>query len=130
MTPSASDGQHANRWSGDWGDLDLLDMEVDLLWAPSGGPDLVIACAHDGIRMRIGSAVPGTLTQTLVADLESATLGTDLDAPPPVVERMQLLLQDAFGAAVGLARGSGPSFLIGEAVPSPSKGRLVHSDAS
>jgi hypothetical protein len=28
-------------------DLELLEIEVDLLWESEGGPELVLACARD-----------------------------------------------------------------------------------
>src|SRR5690349_6226808 len=101
---------------------------MDLLWGASDGPDLVIACTRDGLRLRIGSAVP----PTLVADLESAEPTADLNVPSPIVERIQLRLQDAFGAAVGLTPGSGPSYFIPEGVTASAapNAQLVRSDAS
>ena len=39
-------------------DLELLQIEMDLLWGADGGPELVIASARAGQRARVGQGVP------------------------------------------------------------------------
>lgn len=114
----------------DWSALELLDLEMELLWGAETEPDLVIASARGGMRMRIRAGMPEALARTLASELESATPSSDVNVPPPVVARVRLQLEDAFGAAVGLARGSGPSFLVAEGLVSPAKkAQLVRSEA-
>jgi hypothetical protein len=50
------------RESGALGDLELLQIEMDLLWGTNAGPELVLACAADGVRLRLGSACAGLAT--------------------------------------------------------------------
>ena len=50
-------------------DLELLDIEMDLLWGSEAGPEFVIACARGGVRTRIGKHVPAELVRTLAAEV-------------------------------------------------------------
>jgi hypothetical protein len=38
--------------------LELLEIEMDLLWGPEAGPELVLAFIRDGVRARINKRVP------------------------------------------------------------------------
>jgi Acetyltransferase (GNAT) domain len=110
-------------------DLELLQNEMDLLWGPNG-PDLVIACARDGQRWaRVTKDVPEEAASRIVAEVACADVPAELSAPPPRLERWRTLLEDALGAAIGLAPGSGPSYLIHDDVVFPTGVPLIRSDA-
>jgi RimJ/RimL family protein N-acetyltransferase len=109
-------------------DLDLLQIEMDLLWGTEAGPELVLACARDGVRARIGKHVPQHLARALAAELEGTLPALEAETPPPQLERFRLLLEDALGAAVRLAPGSGPSYLVGPDVRYPATAELVRSN--
>ncbi len=112
-------------------DLELLDVEMDLLWGPKAGPELVLACARGGVRTRIGKQVPLEVARTLLAEIEDgASPGEDWAVPPPRLERWRLLLEDALGAAVRLAPGSGPSYLTEPGVSFRPTAELVRSDSA
>jgi hypothetical protein len=113
--------------SGGRGDPELLQMEMELLWGPQAGteaeagtqvgteagPDLVIASSRDGVRARIDRRVPPQVARALAAEIDAASpQPMTTSEPPPQLERWRLLLEDALGAAVRLAPGSGPSYLI------------------
>ncbi|MBV9601941.1 MAG: hypothetical protein JOZ87_34490 [Chloroflexi bacterium] len=69
-------------------DLDLLEIEMDLLWGSEGGPELVLACARDGMRARISNRVRPEVALTLAAEIEhGAPPGGDSGAPPVRLER-------------------------------------------
>jgi len=53
-------------------DLELLEIEMDLLWGSEAGPELVLACARDGVRARIGEQVPPKVARTVAAQIEEA----------------------------------------------------------
>jgi RimJ/RimL family protein N-acetyltransferase len=110
-------------------DLELLQVEMDLLWADSG-PELVVACAGDGVRARIGKSVREQLGRLLSAEIDALPAGTGVGTPPLHLERWRIQLEDALGARVTLTPGSGPSYLIEDDVAFPSKARLIRSDAS
>src|SRR5687768_1119269 len=94
-------------------DVELLEAEMDLLWGSDAGPALVLACARDGVRARIGTQVPRELASILAAEIEGSALPLeDLATPPPQLERWRVVLEHALGAAVRLAPNSGPSYLI------------------
>ena len=93
-------------------DLELLEIEMDLLWGAQAGPELVIACAREGVRVRLGKHVPPELGRALAAEIDGAQPSMDSNTPPPQLERWRILLEDALGAAVRLAPGSGPSYVI------------------
>src|SRR5438034_10082389 len=72
-------------------DLELLQIEMDLLWGADGGPELVIASARVGQRARAGHAVPVALARTLTADEAAGQPATGLGAPPPTLQRCTAL---------------------------------------
>jgi RimJ/RimL family protein N-acetyltransferase len=126
--------------AGARGDLALLQIEMDLLWAPQAGieaglevptdtgPELVLAAAPDGVRARIGTRVPPHVARALGAHIEAESPRPLASEPPPELERWRLLLEDALGTAVRLAPGSGPSYLIHAGVSFPPTVELVRSD--
>jgi GNAT superfamily N-acetyltransferase len=109
-------------------DLDLLQIEMDLLWGTEAGPELVLACARDGVRARIGKHVSQHLARALAAEIEGTLRALEAETPPPQLERFRLLLEDGLGAAVRLAPGSGPSYLVGPDVRYPATAELVRSN--
>ncbi|MBV8719414.1 MAG: SET domain-containing protein-lysine N-methyltransferase [Chloroflexi bacterium] len=111
-------------------DLELLAIQMDLRWGSEPGPDLVLACARDGMRARIGEQVPSEVARTLAAEIDGGTSPIeDLGAPPPQLERCRVLLEDALGAAVRLAPGSGPRYLIESGVSFHGSAELIRSDS-
>src|SRR5436190_335406 len=56
-------------------DLQLLELEMDLLWGAQAGPELVLACAREGVRARLGNHVPPELARALAAEIDGAQLG-------------------------------------------------------
>ena len=52
------------------------------------------------------------------------------NTPPPQLERWRILLEDALGAAVRVAPGSGPSYVIHPDVTFRASAELVRSDAN
>jgi RimJ/RimL family protein N-acetyltransferase len=110
-------------------DLELLEIEMDLLWG-SGGPELVIAAARDGQRARVGNAVPADLARTLTSEVEAGQSGAGLGAPPPRLEQWRTQLELALGGPISLAPGSGPSYLVQNDVAFRATAPLVRSDAS
>lgn len=110
-------------------DLDLLEIEMDLLGGSEAGPELVLACARDGMRARIRKQPPPETARMVSAEIESnASPGEDPSAPPTQLEPCRVLLEDALGAAVRLAPNSGPSYLIEPGVTFRSSAQLVRSD--
>jgi len=109
-------------------DLELLQIEMDLLWRANSGPELVVASVREGIRLRVTPAVPERLAHALRTEAESAHPNTDLMQPPPVVEHMRRQLEDALGAAVALVAGSGPSFLVHDGVQARVTAQVVRSN--
>ena len=110
------------------GDLELLQIEMDLLWGAKTGPELVLAYTRDSVRARIGNQVAPDVARALAAELDSVPPGVDSDVPPPQLERSRVLLEDALGAAVRLAPGSGPSYLIEPEVTFRATAELLRSD--
>src|SRR5919199_5155645 len=93
-------------------DLELLQIEMDLLWGTDAGPQLVLACARDGVHARIGNQVASDVARAVAAEIGGAASGTEPDTPPPQVERWRMLVENALGVPVRLAPASGPSYLI------------------
>ena len=111
-------------------DVELLQLEMDLRWGSEAGPELVLACARDGVHARIGKQVPPEVARILAAEIEnSASPGEDRAAPPPQLERSRVVLEDALGSAVRLALGSGPSYVIEPGVSFRPTAQLVRSDS-
>jgi len=108
-------------------DVELLGVEMELLWDSDHGPDLVVACARDGVRARIARWLPPAFAQSVVAALESVQPSIDFSVTPPVVDRLRVRLEEAMGAGVRLTRESGPSFLIEEEVRVPTPTETVNS---
>jgi hypothetical protein len=117
---------HDRRWLSD---LELLQIEMDLLWGTEAGPETVFACAREGAHLRLGSTVPPDAARALTAEVDGVISDVDLEVPPQV-ERWRVLLEDALGAAVRLAPGSGPSYLIGPDVTFRATADLVRSDGA
>jgi RimJ/RimL family protein N-acetyltransferase len=112
-------------------DLELLKIQVDLRWGSEASPELVLACARDGVRARIGNQVPPEVATTLAAEIEGSTVPVeDLGGRPPQLQRWRVLLEDALGSAVRLAPESGPSYLIEPGVSFPPTDELVRSDSA
>jgi len=111
-------------------DLQLLEIEMDLLWGAQGGPELVLSCAREGVRVRLCKHVPTELARALAAEIDDAQPVVDSNTPTPQLERWRILLEDALGAAVRLAPGSGPSYVIHPDVTSRASAELVRSDAN
>ena len=109
-------------------DLELLGIEMDLLWGSGGGPELVIACARDGLRARVGNSVPADVARTLIAEVAAQQPGAGLGARPHDLERWSALLTDPLGVSVTLAPGSGPSYLVDDSVAFQPTAPLVRSD--
>ena len=111
-------------------DLELLEIKMDLLWGSDAGPELVLARARHGVRARISKRVRPEVARTLVAEIEDgAPPGEDFGTPPPQLERCRVVLEDALGAAVRLAPGSGPSYLIEPGVSFRTTAELIRSDS-
>jgi hypothetical protein len=111
-------------------DLQLLQIEMDLLWS-GGGPELVIAASRAGLHARVGDTVPEHLARKLRSQVESVQLkGTNVSEPPPELEAWRTELEGALGAAIALAAGSGPSYHVHVKVDFPSSAPLVRSDAA
>jgi hypothetical protein len=51
-------------------DLELLEVEMDLLWGSDACPELVLACAQDGVRTRIGGRIPPEVARSIAAEIE------------------------------------------------------------
>lgn len=64
-------------------DLELLEIEMDLLWGTEASPELVLACARDGVGARVGERVRPELAQALAAEIHAAPPNVDSDEPPP-----------------------------------------------
>jgi RimJ/RimL family protein N-acetyltransferase len=111
-------------------DLELLEIEMDLLWGMEPGPELVVACAPDGVRVRLGERLPQEIAEALSAEIDSALPLAECDTPPPELERWRTLLEDALGGAVRLALGSGPSYVVHPEVTFQSTAELVRSDSA
>jgi hypothetical protein len=111
-------------------DLQLLAIEMDLLWGAQARPELVLACAREGVRVRLGKHVPPELARALVAEIDGVQPVVDSNTPPPQLERWRILLEDALGAAVRLTPGSGPSYVIHPDVSFRTSAELVRSDAN
>jgi RimJ/RimL family protein N-acetyltransferase len=109
-------------------DVELLLIEMDLLWDTHECPELVVACARQGLRARVNSAVPEQLARSLVAEIERTPPNEDLRVPPARLQQWRILLEDAVGVAVLLSPASGPSYLIHEGVSFPASAPLVRSD--
>jgi len=109
-------------------DVQLLQIEMDLLWSTQDGPELVVACARQGLRPRVGNALPEQLARSLVAEIERTPPNEDLRVPPARLQQWRILLEDALGAAVLLSPASGPSYFIHEDVSFPASAPLVRSD--
>jgi hypothetical protein len=93
-------------------DLDLLEIEMDLLWGATTGPELLIACARDGACLRIAKHLVAEVARAVAVATDGIPPDADLDALPPQLERCRVLLQDALGAAVRLAPGSRRSWSL------------------
>jgi RimJ/RimL family protein N-acetyltransferase len=109
----------------------LLQIEMDLLWRreAAAGPELVLACARDGVRLRLGRRVPPYAARALNAAVDGVPASVDQEVAPPQLERCRVLLEDAVGAPVRLAPASGPSYLIPSDVVFRETGaELVRSD--
>src|SRR5260370_15207549 len=110
-------------------ELELLEIEMDLVWGSEAGPELVLACARDGVRARIGEQVPPEVARTVAAQIEEgASPIEDSGTPLPQLERSRVALEDALGAAVRLAPGSGPSYLIEPGVSFRATAGLIRCD--
>jgi RimJ/RimL family protein N-acetyltransferase len=125
-TPAAGAGRHGAA------DLELLRIEIELLWPPDdrgriAGTELVIASSLAGCAAAIGTAVPDDLAAELAAAVAGAAPPADLSAPPPLLDHCRRLLEARLGP-VALRPGSGPSYLIPEQVASRSDATLVRSD--
>jgi Acetyltransferase (GNAT) domain len=110
-------------------DVELLRIEMDLLW-PSKGPELVMAAARDGLHARVGGGLPARVARKLIAEVESTQVSGDMSAPPAALERWCTELEDALGSRIALAPGSGPSYLVHDGVSFPSGATLIRSDAA
>lgn len=112
------------------GDLELLRIQMDVLWGASAGPEVVLAWARDGVRARFAGGVPAEVAWAVEAVVDGVRRGAEADGPPPEVERCRLLLEEASGKAVRLAPGSGPSYVIEPDVTFRPTARLVRSDTA
>ena len=81
-------------------ELELLQIEMDLLWGTDSGPELVLAIARDGMRARVSRAVPKTLANSIKSELDPTPHITHLQEPPPVVERLRLRMAEALVPAL------------------------------
>lgn len=112
-------------------DVELLEIEMDVLWGSDAGPELVVACARDRARARISNRVRPELARSLAAEIgDRVPTGEDLGTPPPQLERWRVVLEDALGAAVRLAPTSGPSYPIEPRVSFRPTAELVRSDSA
>src|SRR5262249_24037444 len=94
-------------------DLGMLEIKMDLLWGSDASPELVRVRGRHGVRARISKQVRPEVARMLVAEIEDgAPPGEDVGTPPPQLERCRVVLEDALGAAVRLAPGSGPRYLV------------------
>jgi RimJ/RimL family protein N-acetyltransferase len=105
--------------------IEMLQTEMDLLWAPETGPELVIACAADAIRARIASVVPPSFASTIHAEVQRAAPSTY----PLLVERLRRGLEDALGAAIVVGPASGPTFILDRHVAFTAGARLIRFDS-
>jgi hypothetical protein len=112
------------------GDLELLEIEMDLLWGRQDGPEVVVACAHDGLRARTSSAVPEPVARGLVAEIARTAPEANLQVAPTRLEAWRDALEGALGAAVVVSPESGPSYIIHEDVTFPATAPLVRSDCA
>ena len=86
--------------SGALSDLELLEIEMDLLWGSKAGPELVLARTRNGVRARIAERVPSEVARALGAEIDdNVSQSEDLAAPPPQLERCRVVLEDGLGAA-------------------------------
>lgn len=85
-------------------DLELLQVEMDLLWGKQDSPELVVACARQGLWPRVSNAVPEQLARSLFAEVERTPPNEDPRVPPARLEQWRIVLEDALGAAVLLSR--------------------------
>ena len=49
-------------------DLELLHIEMDLLWKTASGPELVIASAREGLRVRLTPDAPERIASAARAE--------------------------------------------------------------
>ena len=99
--------------SGALSDLELLEIEMDLLWGSKAGPELVLARTRNGVRARIAERVPSEVARAL---------GAEIDDNVSQVRTWRLRHRNWNAAAwcwrTGLVRrvrltpGSGPSYLL------------------
>lgn len=90
-------------------DVELLQIEMDLLWGTDARPELVLACARDGVHARIGNQVASDLARALTAEIGGEASSTEPDAPPSQLERWRMLVENALGMAVRLRLGLAPA---------------------
>lgn len=110
--------------------VELLRLEMDLLWGDGRGPDLVIACATDGVSVRTGQLVSDVVADAVRVDVQHSAWTTDFSAPPPIVKHVREQLEEGLGLGITLARGSGPTFVIDDDVAVCPNVSVIHSDTA
>jgi GNAT superfamily N-acetyltransferase len=110
-------------------ELELMQLEMDLLWDAQECPELVVGSTRHGLRTRVHPAVPAQLARQLTAEVERTPPVGDLCVPPARLEQWRLQLADALGAEVVLSPNSGPSYVIHHGLEFPATAALVRSDS-
>ena len=122
-------------------DLELLEIEIETLWAtdPRGrlvldkksrgwqgrkAPHLVIAVSDDGQVAAIGSEVPDAVAVELQAAV-AAEAPSPPSTPPASIARYEQLLKDALGP---VELSSGPGYVIPLATAFQSAAEIQRSD--
>lgn len=112
------------------GDLDLLGLEMDLLWGPdlfgrpvAPHPLIAVADAGEGRVVRFDPAIPKETRAQLEALVASGTIDqTDASDSP-------LLIATSSRAPIALRSGGGPSFVMrGDEVAPTAPFRILDSD--
>ena len=121
-------------------DLELLEIEIETLWATDDrgrlvksrgwqgrtAPHLVIAVCNDGQIAAIGSVVP----DALAVELEAAVAGGSPlppATPPTSIARCEQLLRDSLGP---VELSSGPSYVIPPSTAFESAAEMHRSDGA
>jgi hypothetical protein len=120
-------------------DLELLEIEIETLWATDhrgrlvkrrgwnglAAPDLVIAACSGGQIAAIGSEVPDPLAVELQAAVAGVSPSPDPATQPASIARCRQLLKDSLGPVV---LSVGPSYVISPTTAFESGVEIQRSD--
>lgn len=120
-------------------DLELLEIEIETLWATDHrgrlvkshgwqgrtAPHLVIAVCNDGQIAAFGSEVPDELAVKLQAAVADGSPSTSPAIEPASIARCEQLLKDSLGP---VEHSSGPSYVIPPKTAFESQAKIERSD--